>query len=544
MDNFRRPKRHKKSVAVDGVIQGRRPGLGLGGNDMPSKAAPKRSLGDFRQADGFHQAAGSGVIEPHIPKHSANPLVPPAPAEPLSKLLDRKPAKLKKGHNWRKIAKRASIGMGACALLIMLIGGGLVTQAYFKSRKVLRGGGGAAALRKNVEPSLLRGEGDGRVNVLLLGKGGPGHEAPDLTDTLIIASIDPIHKEASLFSLPRDLWIRVPGDGNMKINAVYATAKQRVLNKRRYSNQAEDAEKAGLDAIEQTMQNTLGIPIHYYTMIDFEAFRKSIDTVGGVDIVAKEALYDPTVAWENGRNPLIAKAGPNHFDGKRALLYARSRHTSTRGDFDRSERQRLIIIALKDKVLSAGTYGNPIKISQLISAFGDHVRTNFTTDEIKRLYDLSKGIQSTKITSLSLVDPPNILVTTGMINGQSVVLPRAGNGNFKEIQSFVRNTLRDPYLKSENASVTVLNGTTVPGLATARAEELKSYGYTIAQIADAPTKDYAKTTLIDLRNGTKKYTKHYLETRLKTTATGKLPVGVTPGAADFVIILGQNETPH
>jgi LCP family protein required for cell wall assembly len=443
------------------------------------------------------------------------------------------------GHSWRKIALRTSLAM----VLIVLIGAGfLFGKGYLKARQIFKGGGNAAALEENVDPTKLNGEGDGRINLLLLGKGGIGHEAPDLTDTILVASIDPIAKEAALLSIPRDLYVSVPKYGNMKINAAYATGKNSILNGKKIPDQANQAEKNGLETIEKTVENTMGIPIHYYVMVDFAAFRQAIDTVGGVTITAPEQLYDATVAWENNNNPVLAKKGLNIFNGKQALLYARSRHGSARGDFDRAERQRAIILALKDKVLSAGTYANPAKISSLISAFGDHVRTNLALNEVKRLYDIGKDITGSKVTSIGLADPPNNYVTTDSVNGLSVVVPRAGMGDFTEIQSYVRNTLRDGFLKSENANIIILNGTTRAGLATKKSDELKSYGYNVTLLDDAPTKDYEDTILVDMRNGAKKYTRSYLEKRLGVAATTRLPDStINAGTADFVIILGRNE---
>jgi len=133
-------------------------------------------------------------------------------------------------------------------------------------------------------------------------------------------------------------------------------------------------------------------------------------------------------------------------------------------------------------------------------------------------------------------------VTTDNINGLSVVVPKAGLENYKDIQAFVRSRLKDSFLVSENASVAVLNGTEVPGLASKTADQLRSYGYNVTQVADAPTKNYQQTTVVDLRSGVKKYTKRYLENRFKTTSIGSLPdATINPGTADFVIILGQNE---
>jgi len=378
------------------------------------------------------------------------------------------------------------------------------------------------------------------VNILLLGRGGEGHDGPDLTDTILVASIDPIQKKAALLSIPRDLWVQPDGLGHTKINAVFANAKYAALAKKQ---SVADAEKAGFSAIEKQIQTDIGIPIHYRIMVDFKAFEQAVDTVGGIDanIGPNETVYEALYDHSRGKRYVLdVKQGKQHFDGQRALFYSRSRNASARGDFDRTERQRKIILALKDKVLSLGTFANPVKISQLIDAFGNHVQTNMSVNEVMRLYDIGKNIESTGVASVGLADSPNNYVITDNVNGLSVVRPRAGIDDFSEIQSYIRNALKDGFLANENASVAVYNGTNTPGLATKKAAELKSYGYNVATIADAPTKTYTQTVLVDLRNGQKKYTRHYLEQRLGVTAVNSLPdKTIVPGAADFVIILGQ-----
>jgi hypothetical protein len=244
-----------------------------------------------------------------------------------------------------------------------------------------------------------------------------------------------------------------------------------------------------------------------------------------------------------GGNPLVADEGLQTFDGERALLYARSRKGSARGDFDRTERQRQIIVALQQKVLSVGTFANPFKVVDLLGNLGDRVRTDLNgLDEIKRLYEIGQQISSDKIVSVGLADPPNVLVVTDNIGGQSVVVPVEGLFQYEDIRSYIRNTIRDPYLKMENARVLILNGTTTAGLATATMDELKSYGYNVVGVDNAPTSNYVQNVLIDNTNGEMRYTKSYIEKRLGLTATTQLPIDV-PGIeeADFVIILGTDE---
>jgi polyisoprenyl-teichoic acid--peptidoglycan teichoic acid transferase len=447
--------------------------------------------------------------------------------------------------NWRKIALKSLIILFVAGLLT---GGFLFGKGYLKVRGIFRGGGNAPALGQNVDPAKLNGEGDGRVNIMLLGRGGEGHDGADLTDTILVASIDPVNKNASILSIPRDLWVKNPNGGTSKINAVYANAKNSVLAGRKTADIQQRADQAGLAATESVIESTMGIPIHYYVMIDFAGFVKAINTVGGVDLyippgstslVVHETLWDELT---RKNYTLDVKAGNNHFDGQRALMYTRSRYTSTRGDFDRSERQRKVIIALKDKVLSLGTFGNPIKINQLLSDFGDHMEANLSTAEVLRVYEIAKTIDSSKIGSVGLADPPNNFVTTDNVNGQSIVRPRAGLFDYSEIQNYVRNTLKDGFIQNENASIAVYNGSGVNGLASTKANDLKSYGYNITTVANAPGAQ-DKTMLVDLTNGSKKYTKHYLEKRLNVTAVSSVSAGITaPQGTDFVIILGKNES--
>ena len=417
------------------------------------------------------------------------------------------------------------------------VGGGyLFGKGYLKALQIFKGGGSAIALDKDADPSKLRGEGDGRVNILLLGKGGPGHEAPDLTDTILIASIDPTHKEAALLSLPRDFYIEK--SSNRKLNAVYSDAKQKSISK---GNKTSVADNDGLEAVESAIEGIVGIPMHYHALVDFTGFKKAIDTVGGIDINVEKAVYDNMHI--NGKPyTLNVKIGMEHFDGTRALMYARSRHTSARGDFDRSERQRQVLIAMQDKIFTLGIFGNPIKLNQLFDAFGDHVKTNLTVNEMLRLYEIGGEIKPDKVESVGLADPPNSYVTTGNLNGASIVRPKAGLTDYSEIQNFVRNKLRDGFLRKEDAVVSVFNGTDIEGLATKTAKELKSYGYNIDQVANSPIKNQQTTTIIYLSKTDKKYTKAYLEKRFGTTSVKTLPDSrIDPGNADFVIILGKNE---
>lgn len=447
--------------------------------------------------------------------------------------------------NGRRTRRLASRGMAVAMILVITLGGLLFSQSYLKLHKVFRGSAGtAAALKSNVNPNLLKGEGSGRVNILLMGRGGGSHDAPDLTDTMMVASIDPINHTSTLISLPRDLWVNVNGAGVMKLNAVWETGEFKYLGKQAAGSTDPKAIQAGYDLVDQTVEDVLGIDINYNMMVNFQAFQQAVDTVGGVNINVPSDLVDPTMAWENHNNPVLAQAGPHAFNGQQALLYVRSRETTS--DFARAQRQQALLVALKSKIISLGTLSNPSKLSGLINSFGNNVQTDLSLSNAQRLYTITKGIKDANVSTVGLADDGNNYVTGGNINGQSVVLPKAGLFQYGQIQQFIRSQLKDPFIVKENAKVLVLNGTLLPNLATNKANELKSYGYNVVAVGNTPSGGYAHTMLIDLNRSKNKnkYTRHYLEQRLGVTSSTIMPDdSIQTNGANFVIIIGNDEAP-
>ena len=547
MNNFKKfDKPSKDAGSVDGFLKaGPNRDLKFNRSYQPSMIGNNPALDNFNRRNGFNAmrapsiSVGGGLANSdkavdYVFDHNDIDSVD----LPEHKTKEKK-VKHKRRWSFKKIAKRTSI-----VLLTIFLAMGVYfgIKLYITNKNIFGGGGGAPALNSNVDANRLKGEGDGRINILLIGKGGEDHPGGELTDTLLVASIDPIAKEAAVLSIPRDFCYKKScNTANDKINAVYSLAKESSD-----SNDKKQIENDGISALEESVEQSLGIPIHYYVMVDFLAFKRAVDAVGGIDITLDEAIYDPNFDWEYGRNAHKLPAGKVHLNGTQALLLGRARGVAggygVETDFDRNENQRKMLIALKDKILSLGTYSNPKKVNELLSALGDHVSTNFTLDDAKRLNEIAQSIPSSSIKSLDLVTPPNQLINS-YNNGTSFQIPRAGLGNVKEIQNFIRNTLKDSFLKNESATVAVYNGTNTAGLASRKAEELRSYGYIVTAVADAPTKNYPKNVIVDLSKGSKKYTKRYLEQRQKTTAVTSMPAnsGITPGNVDFVIILGQDE---
>jgi LCP family protein required for cell wall assembly len=518
---------------MDGFVSGRRD---LGESTRPytpnKGAAPPSFENVVRRGDGFHPINRNYRNLGQTPEFKEAEALLDEPIV-LDDVADHK--KKKRGiSKRRRVIKRTMLALVSLAV----IGGAFFAlRLYFLERHVLRGGGRAPALAENVDINKLKGEGDGRINVLLLGNGGPGHDAPDLTDTILLASIDPINHNTALLSIPRDLWVKIPGDGYQKINAAFVYGKQQAKGK----TEAQKDE-AGLELLDKTLSPIIGVPIHYHTVVNFTAFKQTVNAIGGVSVNVPETLYDPTMAWENHGNPYLAMKGQQTFNGDKALIYARSRETSS--DFARGQRQRMLIVAIKDKTFSLGTFSNPVKVSGLLSSLGNNVYTDFSLDDLTHLYKIVGKIPSNNITSLDLVTPPHNLVTTGNMNGLSIVQPRAGLFDYSAIQGYVRNALKDSYIAKENSQIAIYNATNIVGMATKQSNYLKSYGYNVVTVGNTPTPtNPPKTRIIDLTKGTAKYTRHYLENRYGVSASTVLPadLGVTPPAGtNFVIIVGED----
>jgi LCP family protein required for cell wall assembly len=501
-----------------------------------SAASERRDLDNFQESTTSKASTSVGFEQQFTQALENRGSLPVSTLNPYAPSHTKQP---KKGRGkLRKTLKGLGVGLGLVSASALLIAVFVFGKAWLTALKIFQGGGSSAVLfDQDVKPEQLKGEGDGRVNVLLAGIGGGGRAGENLTDSIVIASIDPIAKDVTLLSIPRDMWVDVPNFWSMKINAAYSSAKDQALENGSTEQEAIDA---GFRTMEETISQHFGIPIHYHALVNFQGFRQGIDAIGGVDVQVEEDLYDYVIAPDNNGNPLIAAQGLQQFDGKTALLYAQSRSSSN--DFERGQRQRQLIIALKSKVLQVGTFSNPTTVTKLIDALGENVSINATLGEIMRMYEIIKDTPDSQIVSLGFTDEPNVLVKTSNINDQSVVIPRLGSDDYSEIRDFVRNSLRDPFLKKENASIAVLNGTSTSGLATKKADELKSYGYNVTVIDDAPTKDYTQTVLYDRSAGVQKYTRNYLEKRLGISVSEE-PQTTTPitFTADFVIVVGENE---
>ncbi len=410
-------------------------------------------------------------------------------------------------------------------ILFLTSGGAFAYKILKATKKIITENisNSAPALVGGVEPDKLKGEGDGRINILLLGIGGEGHDAPNLTDTILIMSIDPKTKTVSLLSIPRDLYVNIPSFGYNKINSAYALGEEK------------EYEGGGAALTKEVVSNILDLPIHYYIRLDFTGFKKIVDTLGGVTIDVEKDIYDYQYPNDNGGyNPFYIKKGIHDMNGEVTLKFARSRKTSS--DFDRARRQQKVLIAIKEKSFSLGTILNPSKITEIINTLENHLRTDLQFWEIERLIEISTDINTDNIAHKVLDNTPEGLLYDDNVAGMYVLSPRSGNWN--EVHKLTHQLFIDAYIKEEQAKIELLNGTSKSNIATSIKETLQSYGYNVVEVGFADSRDYEQSVIYDY-TGNKPYTVAYLSKRFDAQVKRQY-LGDKPEGIDIRIIIGKN----
>lgn len=289
----------------------------------------------------------------------------------------------------------------------------------------------------------LKGENNDRVNILLLGYGGEGHDGPYLTDSMILMSIEPSDKKILLSSIPRDYyWPPLA----QKINYAYFSG----FDPNKNANQGGEA---ALKAVSQLS----GLDIPYFASVDFSGFEKAVDRIGGIDVNVETTFTDSQYPNANDGYlpPITFTAGMEHMNGARALEFARSRHGSNGedSDFARSKRQGKIIAAFKDKVQKLGILSDTGTINDLINILADHAHTNMDPAEVLRLAKIMRGGEFQTINQSLDLDTNLICDKIDPVAGY-IITPCPGVSS-STIQDFFINGLDQ--IKTEAATVIVEN---------------------------------------------------------------------------------------
>jgi len=270
----------------------------------------------------------------------------------------------------------------------------------------------------------------GAVNFLLLGAPGEGNDAPDLTDTILVARLDLTQNKIFLFSLPRDLLVKIPDtDSYTRLNALYA------LNKKNFGHEFDD--------LIQKVQEITGLTLNHYVFVDLQTVRQLVDIFGGVNVLVAEDIKDTAFPGPNHSfQTFELKAGWRYLDGETALKYMRSRH-SAGGDFDRIARQQEVLQALKQKVLALHIW-DMTKLLEVYNTLSKNIKSDLTLWQIKNYWSAVKDIPGDNVIKNEISNQN--LVVGGQMNlgGEtaSILKPKAGLENYEEIKNYISNIIK------------------------------------------------------------------------------------------------------
>ncbi len=382
----------------------------------------------------------------------------------------------------------------------------------------------------------LNGFDSGRINILLLGRANTHKSGKDLTDTIMVASINTTNYTIGLFSIPRDLLVQTDY-GYVKINSVYQTGLRN---------------NVGADHITNIVQDITGQTIHYYVVMDFEGFIKIIDTLEGINVDVPSHIKDerypgPGYSYET----FEVYPGLQKFNGETALKYARTRHDAE-GDFGRAKRQQQIMQSAKNKAFSLGTIVNPMRIAEIFDVLGDHIHTNISPNEIEPFIALIKKLDTQNITTV-VIDawqPGSLLMSTrqyGSGGGISGLTPRTGN--YKEIREraelifdLQKIAQREKDIHGEEPTITLINTTSDTDLPERVSGLLKKIGFqSITVFSDPKNKKNVPqetTAIVDRTSGSKPFS---LDELIKKVPATKGATDIDKKiTSDFAIMLGND----
>ncbi|MGC1375975.1 MAG: LCP family protein [Anaerolineales bacterium] len=389
-------------------------------------------------------------------------------------------------------------------------------------------------------------DGASRVNVLVLGldtavttdangnilPSSADRTGPPHSDTMIVLTLDPQTKTAGMISIPRDLWVSIPGFGYSRINTAYADGVGAKLP------------GGGPALAMKTVEQVLGVPIKYYAQIDFWAFAKFIDDIGKIHVyVPKKIIVDPIGP---GNDKWMFSVDWHWMNGARALAYVRNRHTAN-GDVDRSQRQQDVIMAIRDRVLSPDNL--PLLVTGAPAVYKDlqaGIDTNLTFDEMLKLALLAKDVPLANI-KRGLIDQTMFTFGNTTLGGQAADVLKPIPDKIRELRDtiFATGGAVSPLAKGANAldlakqegaSVIVLNGTGIPGLDIKTGSYLKSLGINVINNGTA-SQNPAVTKVIDHTG--RPYMLKYLKELFGLSSSSQITSTYDPNApADIEIILG------
>lgn len=459
------------------------------------------------------------------------------PGMPIQTSHEPAKEKERRPRSWKRIIKRISLGAG----VLVLLAGIWFGFRFYKDIAKITGNNNPLSLLGVFKPVPLKND-DGRVNILVAGNSADdaGHNGGNLTDSIMVLSVNTKNNTAMMLSIPRDLWVDIPGAGYSKINTAYTSG--------------------GMDTLQSVIEDKLDLPIHYQVLVNYSAFRDLVNALGNISITIESddprGIYDSNIDYTTRNCCALAKYpnGPVTLNGKQALNLARARgdpnpygipYGYAQSDFTRTMYQRKMLIAVKDKASQSSVIANPFKVAGLVDAVGKNVKTNLQVNEIETLYTYMKKIDDAKIDSYNINtlkgENTTMLTSYTSPSGQSALVPAAGIDDYSDIRRQIQKLFTADPLTKEAAVVVVLNGTTKTGLAMSQENKLIAKGMEVS-VGDAPA-NQPTTTVIDNSSGKMPNTLTYLKKQYSASVVTNASLTATYPTADFIVILGQSAVP-
>jgi polyisoprenyl-teichoic acid--peptidoglycan teichoic acid transferase len=418
-------------------------------------------------------------------------------------------------------------------------------------------------LQSSAGPTSKGWDGSSRVTLLMMGldyrdweEGGTASR----TDSMMLITYDPASNTAGMLSIPRDLWVEIPQFGYAKINTAY------------YLGEVNNLPGGGPALAVQTVEQFLGVPINFYAQIDFSAFEKFIDGLGGLDIKIKTPI---TIDPLGPGNTKTLQPGTQTLSGAEALAYARQRHTD-HGDVDRAERQQEVIMAIRNQIFNLNMLPGLIsKSPKIYSDIAAGLRTNLTLSQVVQLAlaaqripkeNIKQAVIGTDDTQLDMSAdgqsilipiPENILLRRDTVFGASSApvssAPAASAATAAEVSQSdnpdTQTQANEPapvaapvqdlgaLMATENARLIVQNGTITTGVAGRVKDYLESLGMNVVKTENAE-KQYKDIVLIDYTGKTS--TLKFLAQMMQVPDTRIFSQNNPDAGGDIAIIIGDN----
>lgn len=545
---------NKQRSSIDGFIP-RRSGNELGTDVFnpiddaePSRKSLNINVENPQQHEFGKESMGQNVGRSDIDESLRDIDETAEPPKKLSRRQRRRIEKMSKKprSKWRRIVKWTLVTI---TIIIIAVGGYALYKFIAAGNNIFQGN--FFGLFQN-QP--LKQDSNGRSNFLILGttEDDPGHQGANLTDSMLVVSVDQKNKNMYMFSVPRDLYVEYSeaclSGYSGKINAYFSCSD---------TGTTSEAEQNRLTKTQKLVGDIFGLDIQYGVHANGTVIKDAVDAVGGIDVDIEGSggapgILDRNFDWRCNYTCYLVRYdnGIHHLDGDHAwyLSMARGDIAPTYGlansNFDREKNQQKILMALKNKAMSTGTLTNLGAVTKLLDSFGNNLRTNIQTNEIRTLMQVSSEIKQSDIHTISLTgdnSTTSSVVKSGPYNGESVVMPSAGIYDYSDIQAFIAKSLSDNPVVREAAPIVVLNGSGQTGYGQTKADILTKDGFNISLVDNAPDGNYAKVEIYQIGQdsvGTATKLNEMFKVTIKKT---KPPVTVN-GDVRFVIIFGAVTT--